>query len=144
MVGSGLEGALWLRPVPGQGAQGLRPPPVRVVAGPEGPAVTQTPVLATLGTAAPHHGVRVGAQPDDVVRDARQLIAGVSFVGDGAKTRILRCNKICVTGRSILDMKPYGDLRRCWSKWIPKNSYLSIKSLLLMNNLPSKVTLDRF
>ena len=90
MVGSGREGALWLRPVPGEGAQGLRPPPVSVVAGSEGPAVAESPVLETLGGTAGHHRVWVGAQPDDVVWDALQLETWVPLVGDRAQARLLR------------------------------------------------------
>ena len=90
MVGGDLEAALGARPLPGERTPGLRPPAVLVVAGAEGPAVTEPAVLATLGSAARQYGVRVRPQADDVVRDSLQLKPGVSLVAERAQARLLR------------------------------------------------------
>ena len=93
MVGGDLESSVRLWSVPGEGTPRLCPPAVRVVPGSEGPAVTETPVLQTLGGTAGHHRVRVGAEPDHVVRDALQLEPGVPLVRHRAHTGLLRWNR---------------------------------------------------
>ena len=90
VVGCDLEVSLRCRSLPGQRTPGLRPAPVSIVARAEGPAVTETSVLATLGGAARQHGVRVGPQSDHVVRSSLQLKPGVSLVAQRAQARLLR------------------------------------------------------
>ena len=90
VVGGDLERSLGCWSLPGQRTPGLRPPAVSVVAGAEGPAVTETAVLSTLGRTARQHGGRLGAQPDDVVRDSLELKPRGSLVGHRAKARLLR------------------------------------------------------
>ena len=89
VVGRHLQASLRCRPLPGQRAPGLRPAAVSIVARAEGPAVAEAPVLPALGGAARQHGVRVGPQADDVVRDSLELKPGVSLVAQRAQTRLL-------------------------------------------------------
>ena len=90
VVGGDLEAALGARPLPGERTPGLRPPAVLVVAGAEGPAVTETAVLSTLGSAARQHRGGLRPQSDHVVRDSLQLKPGVSLVGHRAQAGLLR------------------------------------------------------
>ena len=89
VVGRQLQASLRCRSLPGQRAPGLRPAAVSIVARAEGPAVAEAPVLPALGGAARQHGVRVGPQADDVVRDSLELKPGVSLVAQRAQTRLL-------------------------------------------------------
>ena len=106
MVGGDLESSVRLGSVPGERTPRLCPATVRVVAGSEGPAVTETPVLYTLGGTARHHRVRVGAQPDHVVRDALQLKPGIPLVRHRANTGLLRWKRRNILMMIAIKMDP--------------------------------------
>ena len=90
VVGGDLETSLWCGSLPGQRTPRLRPATVSVVAWTEGPAVTETAVLSTLGSAARQYRGGIRTQSDHVVWDSLQLKPGVSLVGHRAKARLLR------------------------------------------------------